>query len=48
VEGAGFGNTTNKVDFITVDNVYKSIPLKEKREVAKDIWVEILKINNEN
>ena len=48
VEGAGFGNTTNKVDFITVDNVRKSIPLKEKRDVAKDIWIEILKINNEN
>lgn len=48
VEGAGFGNTTNKVDFITVDHVRKSIPLKEKRDVAKDIWIEILKINNEN
>lgn len=48
VEGAGFGKTTNKVDFITVDHVRKSIPLKEKRDVAKDIWIEILKINNEN
>ena len=48
VEGAGFGKTTNKVDFITVDHVRKSSPLKEKRDVAKDIWIEILKINNEN
>lgn len=47
VEGAGFGNTTNKVEFVTANAVKKSIPLKDKRDVAKDIWTEILKIKNE-
>jgi len=47
VEGAGFGNTTNKVEFVTANAVIKSIPLKDKRDVAKDIWTEILKIKNE-
>jgi len=47
VEGAGFGNTTNKVEFVTANAVKKSIPLKDKRDVAKDIWSEILKIKNE-
>ena len=47
VEGAGFGNTTNKVEFVTANAVEKSIPLKDKRDVAKDIWTEILKIKNE-
>jgi phosphopantothenoylcysteine decarboxylase/phosphopantothenate--cysteine ligase len=47
VEGAGFGNTTNKVEFVTANGVKKSIPLKDKRDVAKDIWTEILKIKNE-
>jgi phosphopantothenoylcysteine decarboxylase/phosphopantothenate--cysteine ligase len=47
VEGAGFGNTANKVEFVTANAVKKSIPLKDKRDVAKDIWTEILKIKNE-
>ena len=47
VEGAGFGNTTNKVEFVTANAIKKSIPLKDKRDVAKDIWTEILKIKNE-
>jgi phosphopantothenoylcysteine decarboxylase/phosphopantothenate--cysteine ligase len=36
-EGAGFGHKTNKVDIIFRSGQVKHIPLKPKREIAKDI-----------
>ncbi len=40
-EGAGFNHTTNKVTFIDRNGI-TSLPLKSKREVAKDILDKIL------
>ncbi|MFI2743450.1 bifunctional phosphopantothenoylcysteine decarboxylase/phosphopantothenate--cysteine ligase CoaBC [Zhouia sp. PK063] len=41
-EGAGFGKSTNKVTFISKDLQLTEIPLKEKQEVAHDIFIQIL------
>jgi len=40
--GAGFGPDTNKVKFIFPDNSVKDFELKTKKEVAKDIVMEIV------
>ena len=41
-KGAGFGKSTNKVTFIDKNLVSKSFELKDKAEVASDIWNEII------
>jgi len=42
-DGAGFGQTTNKITFIDKNSTIKSFELKSKTAVAKDIFAEILK-----
>ena len=42
-EGAGFGKPTNKITFIDKDLTVNSFELKSKKEVAKDIFSEVLK-----
>ncbi len=44
-KGAGFGTDTNKVSFITAEEVV-SFPLKSKSEVAKDLLGEALTLMN--
>lgn len=44
-EGAGFGTDTNKVEIITAGSDL-SLPLKDKKEVARDITDEIVKLVN--
>ena len=41
-KGAGFGKSTNKITFIDKNLVSKSFELKDKAEVASDIWNEII------
>lgn len=41
--GAGFGHATNKVQFLSKKHGLKEFPLKLKKEVAYDIWSEIIK-----
>ncbi len=41
-EGAGFGGTTNKITFIDKNSSIKSFDVKNKAEVALDIWNEII------
>lgn len=40
--GAGFGTKTNKITWLDTRNTVKSFELKTKRDVASDIWNEIL------
>jgi phosphopantothenoylcysteine decarboxylase/phosphopantothenate--cysteine ligase len=42
--GAGFGTGTNKITWLDTRNTIKSFDLKNKRDVAKDIWNEILSL----
>lgn len=42
-EGAGFGVATNKITFLDKNLHSNTFPLKDKSEVAKDIWNEIIK-----
>ena len=42
-EGAGFNFSTNKISFIT-SNYLKIFPLKTKKDVAKDILLEIFNL----
>lgn len=41
-EGAGFATDTNKITYLSKDESKKSFTLKSKKEVARDIWNEIL------
>ena len=41
-EGAGFGSSTNKITFIDKNSSIKSFDVKNKAEVALDIWNEII------
>jgi phosphopantothenoylcysteine decarboxylase/phosphopantothenate--cysteine ligase len=41
-EGAGFGTSTNKITFLDKNSVSKTFEVKEKSEVASDIWEEII------
>lgn len=41
-QGAGFATDTNKITYLSKDESKKSFPLKSKKEVAQDIWNEIL------
>ena len=41
-EGAGFGTSTNKITFLDKNSVTKTFEVKEKSEVASDIWEEII------
>ena len=43
IEGAGFNTDTNKISFIT-SNYIKDFPLKNKRNVAKDVLLEIFNL----
>jgi len=43
IDGAGFNSDTNKISFITSNSI-KDFPLKNKRNVAKDILLEIFNI----
>jgi len=43
-KGAGFQNDTNKISIITKDEI-KRFDVKPKSQVAKDIFVEILRLN---
>ena len=45
-KGAGFGYETNKITFIKKNGTLKSFELKSKSDVAKDIFNEIIKIND--
>lgn len=36
-KGAGFGVSTNKITILSADGVHKDYPLKDKKEVARDI-----------
>ena len=45
--GAGFIHDTNKITFINKDNVIKKFKLKDKKEVANDIFDLIIKQINE-
>jgi phosphopantothenoylcysteine decarboxylase/phosphopantothenate--cysteine ligase len=40
--GAGFGTSTNKITFLDKNSVSKTFEVKEKSEVASDIWEEII------
>ncbi|SDQ69380.1 bifunctional phosphopantothenoylcysteine decarboxylase/phosphopantothenate--cysteine ligase CoaBC [Flagellimonas zhangzhouensis] len=40
--GAGFGGGTNKITFIDKNSEIKTFDVKEKSEVASDIWKEII------
>jgi len=42
--GAGFGTSTNKITWLDTRNTIKSFDLKSKRDVAEDIWNEILSL----
>ncbi len=42
--GAGFGTGTNKITWLDTRNTIKSFDLKSKRDVARDIWDEILSL----
>ncbi len=46
-KGAGFGSGTNKVSFIDKNLNVKAFELKNKAEVASDIWHEIISQSNE-
>ncbi|MEM1257794.1 MAG: bifunctional phosphopantothenoylcysteine decarboxylase/phosphopantothenate--cysteine ligase CoaBC [Bacteroidota bacterium] len=41
-KGAGFGTSTNKITFLDKNLVSKTFDVKEKYEVASDIWEEII------
>ena len=41
-QGAGFATDTNKITYLSKDESKKSFSLKSKKEVAQDIWNEIL------
>ncbi|UOY06929.1 bifunctional phosphopantothenoylcysteine decarboxylase/phosphopantothenate--cysteine ligase CoaBC [Muricauda sp. SCSIO 64092] len=41
-QGAGFGVTTNKITFFDKNSVSKTFKVKDKSEVASDIWEEII------
>ena len=41
-DGAGFGTTTNKITFLDKNSISKTFEVKEKSEVASDIWKEII------
>lgn len=41
-KGAGFGTSTNKITFMDKNFVSKTFSVKEKSEVASDIWKEII------
>ena len=41
-EGAGFGTSTNKITFLDKNLEAKTFDVKEKSEVASDIWQEII------
>ncbi|MEO0570857.1 MAG: bifunctional phosphopantothenoylcysteine decarboxylase/phosphopantothenate--cysteine ligase CoaBC [Bacteroidota bacterium] len=41
-KGAGFGTSTNKITFLDKNSVSKTFDVKEKSEVASDIWEEII------
>lgn len=43
-KGAGFGDATNKVSWLDTNHPIKSFELKSKKDVAKDIWGEILQL----
>ena len=45
--GAGFIHDTNKITYINKDNVIKKFKLKDKKEVANDIFDLIIKQINE-
>ena len=40
--GAGFGTSTNKITFLDKNSASKTFEVKEKSEVASDIWKEII------
>ncbi len=46
-KGAGFGSGTNKVSFIDKNLNVKAFELKNKAEVASDIWHQIISQSNE-
>lgn len=41
-KGAGFGTSTNKITFLDKNSVSKTFEVKDKSEVASDIWNEII------
>ncbi len=42
--GAGFGTETNRVTIVTADGTVDELPLMSKRDVAREIWNRVIKL----